>query len=338
LAQDSGSIQGQEAFSGQPLKVRYSLTPQTLEAGLKTIKRAIAITDQTPAELIADSVPAFPALNRVSASILTPLLHHLLSSLSSPALAKPSVSSSSASATASTSKIFQADDQFLMNVTRELSLPLTNMKTALRLLESMQHKKEQRQRYLDLLQRECSRQNSLITGLQELIQLNNPIEDKDITVRLEDCIPGVVSTYQPIAEEKGISLGYTVPAGLPLVACPTHWLRQILQHLLQNSLKFTPDRGKVHVRAHLKGQQIEISVNDTGMGIDMSDLPKLFNSFYRGRNALSHDIAGAGLGLAIVQQLVKHCGGSVSVTSYLERGSTFRLSLPVCPDPTIGST
>jgi hypothetical protein len=143
----------------------------------------------------------------------------------------------------------------------------------------------------------------MITGLQELIQLNHPIEDKDITVRVEDCIPGVVSTYQPIAEEKGISLGYTVPTGLPLVACPTYWLRQMLQHLLQNSLKFTPDQGKVYVRANFKGQQIEVSVSDTGMGIEMSDLPKLFNSFYRGRNALTHDIAGVGLGLVATAML-----------------------------------
>jgi signal transduction histidine kinase len=111
----------------------------------------------------------------------------------------------------------------------------------------------------------------------------------------------------------------------------------MLQHLLQNSLKFTPAQGKVYVRANLKGQQIEVSVSDTGMGIEMSDLPKLFNSFYRGRNALTHDIAGVGLGLTIVQQLVKRCGGSVSVTSHVERGSTFRLLLPICPNTEIQS-
>jgi signal transduction histidine kinase len=343
LAQDSSSPKGQEIFSDQPLKICYSFMPQTIETIQKAIKQVITVTDRTPEELITDSVLSFALPNQISPSILTPLLHYLLSSTQTPAISQThSVTSTeqfnrTAPAQTISQEVFQADDQFLMNVTRELSIPLTNMKTALRLLESMQHKREQRQRYLDLLKRECSRQNAMITGLQELIQLNHPIEDKDITVRVEDCIPGVVSTYQPIAEEKGISLGYTVPTGLPLVACPTYWLRQMLQHLLQNSLKFTPDQGKVYVRANLKGQQIEVSVNDTGMGIEMSDLPKLFNSFYRGRNALTHDIAGVGLGLTIVQQLVKRCGGSVSVTSHVERGSTFRLLLPICPNTEIQS-
>ena len=145
-----------------------------------------------------------------------------------------------------------------MHMTREMGVPLTNMKTALRLLDSMQNKREQRQRYLDLLKRECDRQNLLITGLQEFIQLNHPLDEKDKIVHLEDSVPGIVSTYQVIAEEKGISLGYTIPARFPAINCPNAWLRPILHHLLHKSLKFTKSHGQMYVQSALKGQTIEL--------------------------------------------------------------------------------
>jgi signal transduction histidine kinase len=70
-------------------------------------------------------------------------------------------------------------------------------------------------------------------------------------------------------------------------------------------------------------------VSDTGIGIDNSDLPQIFNSFYRGRNANSLETVGAGLGLTIVQQLLNRCGGSISVTSRLGKGATFTILLPI---------
>jgi hypothetical protein len=182
---------------------------------------------------------------------------------------------------------------------------------------------------LDLLKRECDRQNLLITGLQEFIQLNYPLDEKDKTVRLEDSVPGIVSTYQAIAEEKGISLGYTIPAGFPEINCPNAWLRLILHHLLHNSLKFTKAEGRIYVQSALKGQTIELVISDTGVGIDNSDIPHVFESFYRGRNASSPELAGAGLGLAIVKQLVQRCGASMSVNSYLGKGTTFRILFPI---------
>ncbi|MGL5033890.1 MAG: ATP-binding protein, partial [Microcystaceae cyanobacterium] len=279
------------------LKLNYSLLTSTIEQIVRFLKQRVTITDRTPEELSSDSVLNFPLRDQLSSSLVTQLLHHQIKALVNlPALVQP------IPVVPSSLEPWLDDPQFLINVIRELSLPLTNIKTALSLLDSMQHKREQRQRYLDLLQRECDRQTSLIAGLQELGQLNHPIDEKDKIVRLEDCIPGVVSTYQPLAEEKGISLGYNIPAGLPSVLCPTPWLRQMLQHLLHNSLKFTPPQGKVYVRVTLQGDRAEIAVSDTGIGIEMSDLPKLFHYFYRGRNALGAETAGAGFGCAIVQQ------------------------------------
>jgi histidine kinase (EC 2.7.13.3) len=165
----------------------------------------------------------------------------------------------------------------------------------------------------------------------ELVQLEN-MDDTAVTqpLRLSDVVPGIVSTYQPLAQEKGILLAYTVPQDLPAVSCTVPWLRQILINLLHNGIKFTPKGGRVWVLAKLQGDYVQIEVRDTGIGIAAADIPKIFDRFYRVRQAGSgEDPSGAGLGLSIVQQLLLKCGGSISVKSKPGEGSTFNVMLPV---------
>jgi hypothetical protein len=148
------------------------------------------------------------------------------------------------------------------------------------------------------------------------------------SVQLTDIVPGVVSTYQPIAQEKGIQLGYNLSAGLPAVSCLETSLRQIIINLLRNSLKYTPTGGEVMVRGTLQGEYVQLAISDTGIGLAASEIPRIFDSFYRGRSTTSED-TGAGLGLTIVKQLLRRCGGSITVTSQLGEGSTFKVLLPV---------
>ncbi|MBN4005723.1 DICT sensory domain-containing protein [Nostoc sp. LPT] len=222
----------------------------------------------------------------------------------------------------------QLKDEYLKNVCQELRIPLTHMKTALSLLNSPNLKPPQRQRYLQMLNTQCDRQNSLITGFLELVQLEQNLEGTTLElVRLSDIVPGVVSTYQPVAQEKGIMLAYTVPTELPSVWCVTGKLRQIVINLLHNSLKFTPNGGQVWVRARNQGDYVQLEFRDTGIGIAENEIPKIFDRFYRVRTAATEDYGGAGLGLTIVQQLLLRCGGSISVKSKLSEGSTFTVQL-----------
>ncbi|ACK68028.1 histidine kinase [Rippkaea orientalis PCC 8801] len=332
LAQEKSSSSAQESPSGQLqsslLKLVYSFDLQIIEPIFTAIKQGISITDTTPAELLTDSVLPFRLPSAIDGSLLTQLWYaYLNANLLSSELSTPEKSSTKESSALVSSVALNED--FLNALARELSTPLTNIKTALRLLESMQHKREPRQRYINLIKGECDRQNSLINGLQDLAQLNHRVEKTDSCVKLEDLVPGIVSTYQPIAEEQGIRLGYTIAAGLPPVACPSAWLRQILRNLLHNSLKFTGAEGRVYVQAALKGEEVELIVTDTGIGIEHSDLAKIFENFYRGRNTIGEDTAGPGLGLAIVRQLINQCGGKIAVTSQVGKGTIFRIALPV---------
>ncbi len=232
-------------------------------------------------------------------------------------------------------KTLQLKDEYLNNVCQELRTPLTHMKTALSLLNSPSLKPPQRQRYMQMLNNECDRQNSLITGLLNLLQLDRDLDEASFeSVRLSDIVPGVVSTYQPLAQEKGIMLAYTVPTDLPPVSCVGAWLRQIVINLLHNSIKFTPNGGQVWVRSRIQGDYVQLEFRDTGIGIAESEIPKIFDRFYRLRPVAGEDSGGAGLGLTVVQQLLLHCGGSISVKSKLGEGSSFNVLLPRAAEDT----
>ncbi|MEH2462224.1 DICT sensory domain-containing protein [Nostoc sp.] len=228
----------------------------------------------------------------------------------------------------------QLQDEYLNNLCHELRTPLTHMKTALSLLNSPNLKPPQRQRYLQMLNTQCDQQNSLITGLLELVQIERNLEGTPLeSVQLSEIVPGVVSTYQPVAQEKGIMLAYTVPTELPSIWCVSGWLRQIVINLLHNSIKFTPNGGQVWVRARIQGDYVQLEFRDTGIGIAENEIPKIFDRFYRVRTAATENYGGAGLGLTIVQQLLLRCGGSISVKSKLYEGSTFTVQLA-----TVGNT
>ena len=229
------------------------------------------------------------------------------------------------------STILGLKEDFLNTLVQELRSPITHMKTALSLLESKQIKGEQRQRYLQMVSDECDRQNSLVGGLLELLQLDTPIEAEYLY--LDDIVPGIVSTYQPLAEEKKILLGYTIPDDLPPIACPNSWFRQIIINLLNNSLQFTPAKGRVFVQATLKKESnnIEIIVTDTGVGIATKEIGKIFDGFYRTKPVTNEKIQGPGLGLTLVQQLIQRCDGSISVSSRIGKGTTLKILMPAVP-------
>jgi two-component system, OmpR family, phosphate regulon sensor histidine kinase PhoR len=220
-------------------------------------------------------------------------------------------------------------DESIAHLMQELCTPLTNIKTALKLLESPGIKIAQRQRYLGMIRGECDRQTSLINGVTRLLAIDrSPDPGEIVPIYLSQIIPGIVSTYQPLAEEKGIRLGYTISADLPPIICIEAWLRQITIDLLHNGIKYTPDGGQVFVQASSHERYIQLEFRDTGIGISPLEINKIFDPFYRVRN-LSQADHGAGLGLTIVQNILTRCGGSISVISQVGAGSKFRVLLPI---------
>ena len=317
--------------SGKRLQQPYlemvsSFTPQAVNQIMLGIRPKISIANKFLMEkdFLADSTMV------VNANLLGELFLKQLNHSESLQTTVNSLSQNNSTPEKS-STVLGLQEDFLNNLVQELRSPITHMKTALSLLESKQIKGEQRQRYLKMVSDQCDRQNSLVGGLLELLQLDTPTEAEHLS--LDDLVPGIVSTYQPLAEEKDIQLGYTIPANIPPISCPSSWLRQIIINLLNNSLQFTPPKGRVFVQATHKNddEYVEILFADTGVGIPTTAINKIFNGFYRTKPTTKEVSTGAGLGLTLVQQLVQRCGGSISVTSRVGKGTTFKILMPAVP-------
>lgn len=216
---------------------------------------------------------------------------------------------------------------FLSQASQKLQAPLTTIKTALTLLGSPNLKLAQRQRYLEMISTQCGEQKALIKSIIELLKIQTTAPQTPQPVRLSDLIPGIVSTYQPIAEERGIMLAHTIPANLAAVSTVESELKQIVIQLINNGIQITPKDGRVWVSATPQaGDFVALIVQDSGSGIAKTEVNQLFEAFYQVPSGKSE---GTGLGLTLVQHLVRRIGGSISVESTPNHGTSFKLLLPV---------
>jgi signal transduction histidine kinase len=148
------------------------------------------------------------------------------------------------------------------------------------------------------------------------------------TVDIAGVVRETLEALAPLADERAVALRVEIPDGLPPVGADPDRLRQVVQNLVENALRHTPERGEVRLRLRADGGQMHLIVADTGSGIPADDLPHIFEHFYRADRSRARSSGGTGLGLAIVKSLVKAHGGGVTVESAVGAGSTFTVTLP----------
>ena len=226
---------------------------------------------------------------------------------------------------------------FLDKARQELHSPLTTIKTALTLLGSPTLKIAQRQRYLEMITAECEHQKSLINDIVQLLQAQTTRRETAQGLILSDLIPGIVSIYQPIAEERGVMLAYTVPAELATVLGVEAELKQVLIQLINNGIQITPTGGRVWVAATpYNNNFVSLTVQDSGCGIAKENIERMFDAFVQtasSHSAQKESKKGTGLGLTLVRHLIQRMGGSISVESVPNSGTTFQILLPIHTAP-----
>ena len=218
---------------------------------------------------------------------------------------------------------------FVANASHELRTPLTSIRGFVEALEDGGlDNAETAKRFLSRIRANADRMASLVDDLLELSRLESGAQPPSL--ESFDCgavASDVVASFAGIASRKSIQLN-TALSSTPAVAGDSDRLRRILEHLVDNALKYTPDGGRVTVRVSPEGRGAVVAVEDTGPGIGPEHLPRLFERFYRVDTARSRELGGTGLGLSIVKHLAESMGASVSVASVPGQGSRFETHLP----------
>ncbi|MDK2744452.1 MAG: ATP-binding protein [Nitrospira sp. BO4] len=155
-----------------------------------------------------------------------------------------------------------------------------------------------------------------------------------VPLALEPLIQEIVDELTLLADDHQISMRFEAQP-VPPVLGDAQWLKQALINLLDNALQYTPAGGSVTIRLQSIGQEVAVAVEDTGHGIEPEHIPHLFERFYRTDWARAKDTAGTGLGLPIVKEIMDAHGGSISVSSEVNKGSVFTLRLPSLAQQTV---
>jgi signal transduction histidine kinase/ActR/RegA family two-component response regulator len=223
----------------------------------------------------------------------------------------------------------RAKDEFLATVSHELRTPLTAILGWARLLRTGSLDRSRTERAVEAIERSADVQRRLIEDLLDVSRIvANRLRLVLAPVDISGIVDDVLDTVRPQAAEKNVSIDVSVPSQLGVLG-DSERLQQVIRNLVWNAVKFSRTNGHVHVSGRRLGGAVELIVTDDGVGIAPEFLPRVFDWFQQAdpRNGGSH--AGLGLGLGIVQHLVKLHGGSVRASSDgPNRGATFVVTLP----------
>ncbi|MBL8062173.1 MAG: response regulator [Anaerolineales bacterium] len=222
----------------------------------------------------------------------------------------------------------QVKNEFIATASHDLKNPLTSIGGYTTLLGQAGPLNEQQQEFVERIQHATKTMGELVQNMMALAQLDLEATQKHEPVNMKELIAEMAHEFTPQAQEKLQTLTAD-PISTPVhVNGDPLQLRQVFRNLISNAIKYTPQGGHVHVRAAVKPGLITIEVEDNGYGIPATDLPFIFNRFYRVRSGKALEVEGNGLGLAIVKSVIEQHGGEITVESQFGEGTRFRFVLP----------
>ena len=232
----------------------------------------------------------------------------------------------------------QSQRDFVANVSHELKTPLTSIQGfAQAILDDTADTPEARKQAAQIIYNESARMHRMALDLLDLARLEAGTADLKMSpVDIGALLRGIVEKFTPQATKANVDLQVNIADELPALTADGDRLAQVFTNLVDNALKFTPRGGSILLQARIVDEEIRVSVSDTGAGIPAEVQPHIFDRFYQAdparRGGEKH---GAGLGLAIVHEIVQAHGGRISVRSKLGEGTTFEVSLPLMNRPAL---
>lgn len=218
--------------------------------------------------------------------------------------------------------------EFVANVSHELRTPLTSMKASAESLESGIVDPKIASKFLRQISDDVDHMNHIVSDLLELSRMDTGQISLNLTeVNVKDFVSMALERHLVPAKAKNISLGTDIPPNLPAITIDTRRFLQVIQNLLDNAIKFTPQNGRVTINSNHDASSVEISVVDSGIGIAQKDRPHIFERFYKADR--SRHEKGIGLGLAIAKHIVQLHDGEISLDINEPTGSIFTITLPI---------
>lgn len=217
-------------------------------------------------------------------------------------------------------------ERFVASATHDLSNPIAALKTRLYLLERTP---EHLEKHVEVFKKQINRLENLVEELRMLSQLDQgKMTLNPEALELNKLIGNVVEAQQPLAAAKQQTIEFQPEANLPIVSADSRKIERVIVNLVANAVNYTPVGGKIELVTYSSPDSIIFSIRDTGIGIGEEDILHIFERFYRTNRAQKSDQPGTGLGLAIVKEMVELHKGTIHVSSKLDIGTLFTITLP----------
>lgn len=220
--------------------------------------------------------------------------------------------------------------EFVANVSHELRTPLTTMKSYLEALQDgAVNDPKLAAKFLDVTQKETERMIRLVRDLLQLSRLDS--KDYKINLQRTDYIKfcqRIMERFE-MTKRQNIQFSRKFPSGSFFVMIDRDKLTQVIDNILSNAMKYSPEGGLITFKVIRKGRKIRTTITDQGVGIPKENLPKVFNRFYRVDRARSRKLGGTGLGLAIAKEMIEAQGGEIWAESEWNQGTAIHFILPL---------
>ena len=224
-------------------------------------------------------------------------------------------------------RLFQQSD-LISEFVHELRTPLASLSTATYLLLRPEMSQEQRDQIVNNIHSETLRLNALASSFLDLARLESGrVQFRKSTFDIGELLKECRDVMITKADEEKIQIIIEPTQGLPALEADRDKIKQVILNLISNAIKYNHPNGSVTLRAEAGEEELNISIQDTGIGVPEQDLPHLFEKFFRVREHESK-ATGTGLGLSICRQIVQGHGGRIEVKSKLGNGTTFTIRLP----------